>query len=262
MYPKPKKSLGQNFLANPRVSRRIIDSCSLAPCERVIEIGPGRGALTDLLAPRVEEIIAVELDPVLAGLLRDRYSRQVHVHIDCADFLKWDVLRNCVHPPYKLIGNIPYYISSPVLERIFSCKEIFSEIYLTVQKEFAQRIVAGGGSKQFGALSCFVQYYTEPKLMFNISRNSFFPVPKIDSCFLKLVVRRKPLLTKREEGTFFRITRSVFTQRRKMLRNCLSSVVIGPRLFSILDAAGIAPTARPEELSLPHFLTLAKLLSV
>jgi 16S rRNA (adenine1518-N6/adenine1519-N6)-dimethyltransferase len=261
MYPKPKKSLGQNFLVNPRVRERIIEACCLGPSDRVIEIGPGRGSLTDLLTPRVKEIFAVELDPALAGMLRDKYSRQGHVHIDCADFLKWDVLDNCLYPPYKVIGNIPYYISSPILEYLFSYKGIFSEIYLTVQKEYGQRIVARGGSKQFGALSCFVQYHAEPKLLFNISHNSFLPAPKIDSCFLQLSVRRQPLLTKRREREFFRITRSVFNQRRKMLRNCLSSVVAGPRLFSILDAAGIAPTARPEELSLQDFLVLAKLLS-
>jgi len=258
MRAKPKKSLGQNFLQDPNIRRKIIAACDLSERDTVVEIGPGQGALTELIAPKVKRLIAVEVDRALSATLSSRFQGAPGVTIVHADFLKYDLAKVPV-PSHKLkvIGNIPYYITSPIIEHLFSFRDRISAIYLTVQKEFGQRIVAQPGSEHYGAFSCFVQYYSEPKIEFVIRRGCFYPQPNVDSCFLKLAVRPKPAVSVTDEGLFFRIIRASFQKRRKTLKNCLKSIIPDEALMPALSACGIDPGIRGEMLSISDFARIA-----
>lgn len=255
MRAKPKKSLGQNFLQDPNIRRKIVSACDLSNHDTVVEIGPGQGALTELIAPQVRRLIAVEIDRALCSALTTRFKDDPKVAIVHADFLKYDLSSAEVDPkhPIKVFGNIPYYITSPIIEHLFSFRHRISDIYLTVQKEFGQRIIAQPGSEHYGAFSCFVQYYARPRIEFIIKRTCFFPAPKVDSCFLKLEMRAKPAVQVADEGLFFRIIRGSFQQRRKQMRNFLKTMISSGELSRVFDSAGISSNIRAEELSLSDF---------
>ncbi|MBP6920009.1 MAG: ribosomal RNA small subunit methyltransferase A [Candidatus Omnitrophica bacterium] len=259
MRAKPKKSLGQNFLQDPNIRRKIIAACDLSERDTVLEIGPGQGALTELIAPKVKRLIAVEVDRALSAELSGRFQGDPRVTVINADFLKYDLSAVSIPPSHKLkvVGNIPYYITSPIIEHLVSFRNRISAIYLTVQKEFGQRVVAQPGSEHYGAFSCFVQYYSEPKIEFVIRRGCFYPQPKVESCFLKLAVRPKPAVSITDEELFFRIIRASFQQRRKQIRNCLKNIVSGGALADIFASAGIDPHIRSEKLGLSDFARIA-----
>jgi len=259
MHPKPKKSLGQNFLVDKNIRDKIISACEFDPADVVLEIGAGRGELTEIAAKKVKKLFAIELDTDLCLRLKDKFKDLSNVKIIHQDILKFAFREGSGKGKIKVIGNIPYYISSPIIEHLFKYRKKLSTIYLTVQKEFAQRIVALSGSKEFGSFSCFVQYYSEPKILFHISKGCFYPVPKVDSSFLRLEIRKKPLLSAAKEKNLFRITRSAFNQRRKTLRNSLKGVITQQKLDEFLCKYAIDPHIRPEQLSLQDFANLATL---
>ncbi|HOU36380.1 MAG TPA: rRNA adenine dimethyltransferase family protein, partial [Candidatus Omnitrophota bacterium] len=194
-------------------------------------------------------------DRSLSSALSARFSGDPRVTVINADILKYDLSVASISPSRKLkvVGNIPYYITSPIIEHLFSFRDRISAIYLTVQKEFGQRIIAKPGSEHYGAFSCYVQYYALPRIEFIIKRTCFFPVPKVDSCFLKLEMRGKPAVRVDDEDLFFRIIRGSFQQRRKQIRNSLKTVISADKILRIFDSAGISPTTRAEELSLLDF---------
>lgn len=258
MRAKPKKSLGQNFLQDPNIRRKIVAACDFSERDTVVEIGPGQGALTELIAPKVKRLIAVEVDRALSAALSSRFLGDPRVTIINADFLKYDLSKVPV-PSQKLkaVGNIPYYITSPIIEHLFSFRNRISAIYLTVQKEFGRRIVAQPGSEHYGAFSCFVQYYSEPKIEFVIRRGCFYPQPKVDSCFLKLAVRPRPAVSVTDEGLFFRIIRASFQKRRKTLKNCLKGIIPDEKFGVLLRECGIDPGIRGEMLSIRDFARIA-----
>lgn len=261
MYPKPKKSLGQNFLTNPRVRDAIINSCSLERVDIVLEIGPGTGVLTRELAKRVKSVYAVELDTKLCELLTHALGGERAVTIINKNFLKINLaaLSKKHHKKLKIIGNIPYNISTPIIEHLIAHKDFISVSFLMVQKEFGKRIVAPEGSKIFGSLSCFVQYYFNPTIMFVVSRNSFHPAPGVDSVFLRLESLHKPAVEVRDEAWFFKIIRTSFTQRRKTLKNCLRGLVSREECHAFFKRYQIREDARPEMLSLQDFANLANI---
>jgi len=254
MTLRPKKHLGQNFLADRRIQQKIVDSCDLRPDDVVVEIGPGQGVMTRSIAPRVKELVCIETDKDLVPALNEEF-KDSNVSVVHADFLKWDMA--ALHHAVKVIGNIPYYISTPIIEKLIEHRRQVSAAYLTVQLEFGRRLAAGAGSKDYGSLSCFIQYYADVKVLFTIKNSAFKPAPKVDSCFVRLDFSRPPAYHPKDEQLLFRLVRTAFTQRRKTLVNAVSTVADKERLGPILADLGISAKARPEELNLDNFVDIS-----
>jgi len=261
MRPKPKKSLGQNFLVDKNIQEKIIQSGNLKKSDVVLEIGPGRGELTSLLLERVKKVIAVEIDSSLCAILRDKFSGYQNFELINQDILKF-VIRDFIKNDKKLkvIANLPYYISTPIITHLFEHREVIKEIYLTLQKELASRLTTGPGSKEYGSISCFIQFYSDAQILFPIKNTSFWPAPKVDSCFLKLKILSKPKVKVSDEQLFFRFIRAAFNQRRKSLKNSLGSLLPEPLLKDCLKSARLKPNLRAEDLSLFDFAHLANCL--
>lgn len=258
MRVKPKKRLGQNFLIDKNIQKKIIKGLELRSSETVLEIGSGRGEFSAPIADRIKKVYAVEIDPDLYGALEENIKDYPNVVVIKKDILKLRLEKyfSNVKGKLKVFGNIPYYISTPIIEKLLGFRKKINTIYITVQKEFAKRIVAQPGSKIYGSLSCFVQYYTEPKIIFEIKKGSFYPMPKVDSCFLKLTIRKKTHLSKDKEKILFRIIRAAFNQRRKALRNSLKRVFPKEKLESYLQNYSIDKNTRPEDLTYQDFTNL------
>ena len=207
---RKQKMLGQNFLIDSNISKRIVDSAEISEGEKVLEIGPGRGALTELLSSK-GNLIAIEKDKWLAVVLKQKFKEDVEI-IE-GDILKWDV------PPIDVIdANLPYSISSPILFRLFNYK--WTRAVLMFQEEFANRLVAKPGSKIYGRLSVMANHFVDTKKLFKVSKTAFQPQPKIHSQVVKLV-RREPDYTLDDFETFEKVVKSIFTHRRKKIRNCI-----------------------------------------
>ena len=264
MYIKPKKSLGQNFLTDKNIQKKIICACSLTKEDIVLEIGAGRGDLTAQLAQSAHKVYALEIDQRLFPFLQQALGAYNNCRIIKTDILKFDINKflqaNKIKQKIKVIGNIPYYICSPIIEQLIGYRKDISAAFITVQKEFGRRIQAVPGSKEYGSFSCFTQYYCECKIIFEIKKNSFKPAPNVDSCFLSLKFRQKPPVLVRDEEKFFKLIRTAFNQRRKTLRNSLDGLVAQDRLKDFLQGAGIDRNVRPEDLSLEQFASLSNYL--
>ena len=207
---RKQKMLGQNFLIDSNISKRIVDSAEISKGEKILEIGPGRGALTELLSSK-GNLIAIEKDKWLAVVLKQKFKENVEI-IE-GDILKWDV------PPIDVIvANLPYSISSPILFRLFSYE--WTRAVLMFQEEFANRLVAKPGSKIYGRLSVMANHFVDTKKLFKVSKTAFQPQPKIHSQVVKLV-RREPDYTLDDFETFEKVVKSIFTHRRKKIRNCI-----------------------------------------
>lgn len=258
MRHKPKKSLGQNFLIDRNIQERIIQASGLNKDDAVLEIGPGRGEISQGLLKNVKKLIAVEIDPGLCAALKDKFSTRANFELINADILKIDLSK--LSPgaeKIKVIANLPYYISTPAIIHLLKYKKHIREIYLTLQKEVAQRICAAPGTKAYGAFSCFAQFHSQPEILFEIKSASFWPRPKVDSCFIRLKALNKPRLKIADEERFFRIIRAAFNQRRKQLKNSLKKILP----TEAFKQAGINPNSRAEDLSLTEFAKLNNLLS-
>ncbi|MDD5654123.1 MAG: 16S rRNA (adenine(1518)-N(6)/adenine(1519)-N(6))-dimethyltransferase RsmA [Candidatus Omnitrophica bacterium] len=262
-YPRAKKSLGQSFLKDNSVVDKIISSCALQKDDTVLEIGPGHGELTRAIIKQVKRLVCVELDPVLCGLLKDNLGENEDLRIINADILKTDLDRYLGNEKgrVKVIGNIPYYITTPILEHLFKYLDKIGEIFLTVQKEFARRIVSLPGSREYGSFSCFAQFYTDARVLFYIKKGSFFPAPKVDSAFIRLRVRTEPPVVVKDKELFFKVVRASFGQRRKMLKNSLKEAVPQAALEAYFNRYALDPKVRAENLSLQDFANLANLLN-
>ena len=207
---RKQKMLGQNFLIDSNISKRIVDSAEISEGEKVLEIGPGRGALTELLSSK-GNLIAIEKDKWLAVVLKQKFKENVEI-IE-GDILKWDV------PPIDVIvANLPYSISSPILFRLFNYE--WTRAVLMFQEEFANRLVAKPGSKIYGRLSVMANHFVDTKKLFKVSKTAFQPQPKIHSQVVKLV-RREPDYALDDFDTFEKVVKSIFTHRRKKIRNCI-----------------------------------------
>ena len=225
-----------------------------------MEIGPGRGELTGLIAKTAGFVFAVELDKKLSELLKTNLREYKNIEVINKDFLKVNLklISSKLNKRLKVIGNIPYYITSPILEHLINNRSVIDTVYLTVQKEFAKRIIAIKGGKDYSSFSCFVQYYAVPKIHFTINRNCFFPKPNVDSAFISLSIKDNQALTQSHERRLFKIIRSAFNQRRKTLRNSLKYVIPQKRLDMFFQENSISPNTRPEDLSLADFINLSK----
>lgn len=255
MHYKPKKSLGQNFLFDKNIQRKIIASCEFKTQDTVLEIGSGRGELTQAIAERVNAVCALEIDAGLCEILQDSLKNYPNVEIVNRDILKFNIKRHFS----KVIGNIPYYITTPIIEHLLEHRDKIDTIFITVQKEFAARITAEAGSKEYGALSCFVQYFAQAQNLFLIKKTCFSPIPKVDSCFLRLRIRKERALKLKDEQMFFKIIRAAFNKRRKTLRNSLEDIVTQEKLNVFFKAYGIDYNIRPEKLTLENFANLAQI---
>jgi 16S rRNA (adenine1518-N6/adenine1519-N6)-dimethyltransferase len=265
MYIKPKKSLGQNFLIDKNIQKKIIRACNLSKEDIVLEIGAGRGDLTVQLAQSAKKVYALEIDQRLYPVLQQALDVYDNCQIIKSDILKFNISKflqdNRIKQKIKVIGNIPYYISSPIIEHLIGYRKDISMAFITVQKEFGRRARAVAGSKEYGSFSCFVRYYCECEILFAIKRNSFTPAPNVDSCFLSLKVRERPPVLVRDERVLFKLIRTAFNQRRKTLKNSLDGLVAPDRLKNFLQGAGIDKNVRPEDLSLEQFASLSNYLN-
>ncbi|MFH0855992.1 MAG: 16S rRNA (adenine(1518)-N(6)/adenine(1519)-N(6))-dimethyltransferase RsmA [Candidatus Omnitrophota bacterium] len=263
MRIQPKKSLGQNFLVDQNIRNKIVGSLALQDTDIVFEIGAGRGELTGLIARKAGKVYALEIDSRLQKCLADSLSGCGNAKIVNQDILRFDLGRfikeERIKSKVKVFGNIPYYISSPIIAHLLGFHKAISEIFITTQKEFAARLAACPGNKDFGSFSCFTQYYASPKILFGISRNCFKPSPKVDSSFLKLKIRETPGVSVEDEGLFFKIVRSAFGKRRKTLRNSLWGVVLPEALSEFFAKTSLEINIRPEDLTLGDFALLANL---
>ncbi len=178
---RPNKSLGQNFLVDERIQQKIVNTCLLKVDDTVLEIGPGKGAITARILPLVKRLVVVEKDRQLVSFLKENFL-EPQLEIVEGDFLKMDI--SSLGNNLIIVGNIPYYISTPIIEKILANKDKIQRAYLTVQLEFGQRLGAMPGNKDYGSLSCFVQYHADVKVLFKISPGSFHPQPKVHSCFV------------------------------------------------------------------------------
>ncbi len=257
---QPKKSLGQNFLIDKNIQNKIAESLEIGQDDTVLEIGPGEGAITGLLCRKAAKVFAVEIDRNLCALLTSKFATVQNLSVINADILKFDLRSLPPGNKLKVIGNIPYYITSPIVEHLLLYRGKIEDIYLTVQKEFAHRMAADPGSKAYGSFSCFVQYYTEPEILFLIKRNSFHPAPKVDSCFMRLKLRQEPAVKVKNEAMLFKIIRIAFQQRRKTMKNGLEELIPERNLEEFFRQYDIDPRIRAEDLSLQDFANLVNLL--
>lgn len=249
----PKKSLGQNFLIDGNIRRKIIDSCQISKKDNIVEIGPGTGLLTKGLVLLAKSVIAVEKDSKLCEQLSNLLKDYNNLKIINADFLKYKIKGKNI----KVVGNIPYYITSPIIEHLVNQKYKIDSIYITIQKEVAERIVAKPGGKDYGSFSIFVQYHFMPQIKFIIKKTCFSPQPKVDSAFLELKVRKDPAVRVKSEELFFKIIRAAFSQRRKMISNTLKTFLDTHQINNLKGEIGTMLTYRPECLSMQDFAKIA-----
>jgi 16S rRNA (adenine1518-N6/adenine1519-N6)-dimethyltransferase len=255
----PRKRLGQNFLTDPVALERILAAADLSPDDVVIEVGAGLGTLTRPLAERAGLILAIELDDRLVEILRKQLADLPNVQIVHGDVLKISGL-GLSNLGYKVVANLPYYITSTVLRRFLSQEPRPQLMAVTVQREVAERIVAKPGAMSLLAVS--VQFYSQPQIVARIPAGAFYPQPKVGSAVLRIEVSEQPTVLLSEgidESVFFRVARAGFKQRRKMLRNSLSAglALSPPRVEEVLAQAGVDPRRRAETLSLQEWADVA-----
>ncbi|MFZ5919413.1 MAG: 16S rRNA (adenine(1518)-N(6)/adenine(1519)-N(6))-dimethyltransferase RsmA [Chloroflexota bacterium] len=255
---KPQKSLGQSFLTDPNILLKIVDAAELAAADVVLEVGPGLGHLTRLLAQRAEQVIAVELDSRLVSVLRQELADLPNVTLIQGDILKLAVpaLLSPRHAVYQVVANLPYYITSAVLRHFLTAQPPPGRMVLTVQQEVAQRIVAGPGDMSLLAVS--VQFYGRPSVVGRIKAGAFYPPPNVDSAIVRIDRHVGSPVQVADEREFFAVVRAGFAQRRKQLRNSLPPGLHRPQaqITAALEAAGVDPRRRPETLSLAEWAAI------
>lgn len=263
-----KKSFGQNFLTDTNILQKIVDTAEIDKHVNVIEIGPGIGALTEFLAENAAEVMAFEIDERLMPILADTLQEFENVKIINEDILKSDLqarIKEFSNPelPIKVVANLPYYITTPILMHLIESRIPFSEFVVMMQREVADRISAQPNSKSYGSLSIAVQYYMTAKVAFIVPRTVFVPAPNVDSAILKMTRRDKPAVEVKDEPFFFRVSKASFTHRRKTLWNNLTSCFgksdeIKTRLEIALNNADLSPNVRGEALDLQEFSRLSE----
>jgi len=262
-----KKSFGQNFLTDTNILQKIVDTAEIDDQVNVIEIGPGIGALTEFLAERAAQVMAFEIDHRLVPILADTLRDFDNVTVVNEDILKVDLaqhIQNFKNPdlPIKVVANLPYYITTPILMHLIESGIPFSEFVVMMQREVADRISAQPNTKAYGSLSIAVQYYMTAKVAFIVPRTVFVPAPNVDSAILKMVRRPEPAVAVEDEKFFFKVSKASFIHRRKTLWNNLTGYFgktdeIKDKLTKALDQAGLSPSVRGEALGLEEFASLA-----
>ncbi|MDR9868185.1 16S rRNA (adenine(1518)-N(6)/adenine(1519)-N(6))-dimethyltransferase RsmA [Lactococcus cremoris] len=260
-----KKKFGQNFLTDHNILTKITETADLSKEVNVIEIGPGIGSLTQYLLEEAAEVMAFEIDKSLIPILEETMAPYDNFTLVSADILKVDLLseiQKFKNPnlPIKVVANLPYYITTPILMHLIESKIPFSEFVVMMQKEVADRIAASPKTKAYGSLSIAVQYYMEASVAFIVPRTVFIPAPNVDSAILKMVRREEPLVEVEDEEWFFKTMHSSFVHRRKTLMNNMQAAFgkeSKPEIEKLLAQAEISPTIRGEALSIEEFAKLA-----
>lgn len=285
---RPRKGLGQNFLTDPVHLAKIVNLAELTPADTVLEIGPGPGTLTRLLAEKAGQVIAVELDPHMVNLLKNEYSHLPNLTIVEADILQtnldslinadrdakelsiinnqWSIVNDQSpisnpHPPsYKIVANLPYYITSAVIRHVLEATLRPERVVVTVQKEVAQRMVAKPG--QMSLLAVSVQFYGQPVLVHHIPASAFYPAPQVDSAVVRIDTFAQPVISVANTDYFFRVVKAGFGQKRKQLKNSLAAGLSQPmsQIVTVLNKANIDPVRRAETLSLEEWGRLVETL--
>ncbi len=261
-----QKKFGQNFLIDANILENIISAADIKKEDCVLEIGPGIGTMTQYLCENAREVVAVEIDKKLIPILQeDTLSSYNNVTIINEDILKVDinaiVQEKNAGKPIKVVANLPYYITTPIIMGLFESHVPLESITIMVQKEVAQRMQVGPGTKDYGALSLAVQYYAEPKMMMSVPAGCFMPRPNVDSAVIKLTRHGQPPVLVKDEKLMFDIIRAAFNQRRKTLVNSLNNAaglnINKDSVLAALDAMGLPATIRGEALTLAQFAQLA-----
>ena len=260
-----RKKYGQNFLVDTNVLESIVDTAGITKDDFVLEIGPGIGTLTQYLATYAGRVIAVEIDQKLIPILEDTLSGWDNVEILPADILKTDIRQIADEKnwgkPIKICANLPYYITTPILMALLESGAPISDLTVMVQKEVAERMVTGPGSKEYGALSLAVKYYTKPEISFIVPPSSFMPRPHVESAVIHMELYEEPPVRVLDEKMLFSVIRASFNERRKTLLNGLSHFqefdFTKEELAGAIERCGISPTVRGEKLGLPEFAALA-----
>lgn len=260
------KALGQNFLINPSVCPRIAEMGNAAEGWGVLEIGTGVGVLTHELAKRADKVVAVEIDIRLIPILEETLAEHDNVTVINEDVMKAD-LNTIIKEHFSglkvaVCANLPYYITSPIIMMLLESRLPIESVTVMVQKEAGKRLCAEMGTRDTGAVTAAVRYYAEPKLLFNVSRGSFMPAPNVDSCVIRLDVKKEPAVKTEDEQFYFRVVRGAFSQRRKNMCNSISSAMGIPKseVAEAIRAAGLPESVRPEQVQLEDFAKIADML--
>lgn len=255
---KMSKKLGQNFLIKRGIVDEIVHAAELTPGEPVLEVGPGIGTLTQGLAQSGADVTAIELDRRLLEVLDTTLASYDNVRIIHGDVLKLDVPSIMNHKPFKVVANLPYYITTPIIMSLLESKLPIERLVIMVQKEVALRMVAKPGTKDYGALSVAVQYYTEPDIVLDVPPKSFLPAPAVTSSVIRCVLRDKPPVDVIDEKLFFRVVKAGFAQRRKTFSNTMKTTGLSKdRIEELLAKANIDGQRRGETFTLQEFADVA-----
>ena len=263
---KFSKSLGQNFLIDGNIVKKIVRDAGITKDDYVLEVGPGVGTLTEELALNAKKVVAVEIDrsllPILDITVLNRYDNIDVVHGDILEIdIKTLIEEKLGGGPVKVVANLPYYVTTPIIARFLEEDLNVESLTIMVQKEVAQRMVSKQGSKVYGSLSVFVSFYSEPEILLTVPKSVFMPSPKIDSAVIRL--NMKESLPDVDKKQFFKVVRASFSKRRKTILNALSSygfTIEKDEIKGALEAAGIDPGSRAEQLSLEEFVKISKIL--
>lgn len=263
-----QKKYGQNFLIDTHVLDKIIDAADITGDDFVLEIGPGIGTMTQYLCENAREVAAVEIDRNLIPILEDTLSAYDNVTVINKDILKMDILSLSQEKnggkPIKVVANLPYYITTPIIMGLFESQVPVESITIMVQREVADRMQVGPGTKDYGALSLAVQYYAKPEIVANVSPNCFIPRPKVGSAVIRLTRHEQPPVQVEDEKFMFRIIRASFNQRRKTLVNGLNNApdiqVPKEDIVKSLEELGVSATIRGEALTLEQFAELSNIM--
>ena len=257
-----RKNLGQHFLVDRNILNKVVRAAEVGKEDVVLEVGPGLGEMTLALARQAKKVIAVEIDERLVAILRQKVKDYPNVEVTRSDILKVDFnhLFKKEVLPIKVVANLPYQISTPLLFRFIESKEIFSTLTLLLQKEVAERMVASPGRKEYGPLSIFIQTYADVSIQFIIKPSAFFPAPKVESALVHMVWKEKPMIETDDEEWFKRVVKACFGYRRKTLINALkhSDLSLPESVESRIEEIGIDPRRRPETLTIQEFAKLAE----
>lgn len=261
-----RKKYGQNFLIDSHVLDKIVDAAQIDGQDCVLEIGPGIGTMTQWLAERAREVVAVEIDRALIPILQDTLSAYDNVTVINQDILKTDIWQLVQEHnqgrPIKVVANLPYYITTPIIMNLLEKHVPLQSITIMVQKEVAERMRVGPGTKDYGALSLAVQYYAHPEIVAHVPASCFMPRPNVDSAVVRLTCYQQPPVAVRDEKYLFALIRASFNQRRKTLANALSSGmgISREQVTAALEEMGLPASIRGEALTLEQFAQLGNLL--
>lgn len=263
-----QKKYGQNFLIDTHVLEKIIEAAGITKDDFVLEIGPGIGTMTQYLCENAREVMAVEIDQNLIPILKDTLASYDNVTVVNEDILKLDIMKVAQEhnggKPIKVVANLPYYITTPIIMGLFESHVPLESITVMVQKEVADRMQSGPGTKEYGALSLAVQYYAQAEIVANVPPNCFMPRPNVGSAVIRLTCHKENPIKVKDEKFMFRVIRASFNQRRKTLQNGLgndsSLPVTKEQAAKALETMGLSTTIRGERLTLQEFATLSDLL--